>query len=131
MELKTLRFITLHCSATRPSQIAGVKEIRAWHKAKGWSDIGYHFVIRRNGAIEKGRPISKTGAHVAGWNADNLGICLEGGISETFQPQNNFTREQWRALEFRRDDPLLNALGVDLGLTNGQIDQFFIAAAQL
>ena len=80
MDVKNARFITLHCSATRPSQIAGVKEIRSWHKAKGWSDIGYHFVVRRDGRVEKGRPITQTGAHVQGWNTNNVGICLEGGI---------------------------------------------------
>lgn len=99
MELKDVQFITLHCSATRPSQIAGVKEIRAWHKKKGWSDIGYHFVVRRDGTVEKGRPVSQTGAHVQGHNRNNIGICLEGGIDDQFQPANNFTREQWRALK--------------------------------
>jgi len=100
MNLKNARYITLHCSATRPTQIAGVKEIRSWHKAKGWSDIGYHFVIRRSGAVEKGRPLSKVGAHVAGWNTDNIGICLEGGLNDkTFAPENNFTRAQWAALK--------------------------------
>ncbi len=99
MDIKQVQFITLHCSAPRPSQIAGVKEIRAWHKKKGWSDIGYHFVVRRDGTVEKGRPISQTGAHVQGHNRNNIGICLEGGIDDQFQPANNFTREQWRALK--------------------------------
>lgn len=99
MDIKEARFITLHCSATRPSQIAGVKEIRAWHKKKGWADIGYHFVVRRDGRVEKGRPINRIGAHVQGWNRNNIGICLEGGINDKLQPANNFTREQWRALK--------------------------------
>lgn len=99
MELKDVQFITLHCSATRPTQIAGVKEIRQWHRKKGWADIGYHFVVRRDGRVEKGRPITETGAHVQGWNKNNVGICLEGGINDRFQPENNFTREQWRALK--------------------------------
>lgn len=99
MELENIQFITLHCSATRPSQIAGVKEIRAWHRKKGWADIGYHFVVRRDGKVEKGRPLNQTGAHVQGWNKDNVGICLEGGLDDQFQPSNNFTREQWRALK--------------------------------
>lgn len=99
MELEDVQFITLHCSATRPSQIAGVKEIRAWHRKKGWADIGYHFVVRRDGRVEKGRPLSQTGAHVQGWNKDNIGICLEGGLDDRWQPSNNFTREQWRSLK--------------------------------
>lgn len=100
MEISKVQFITLHCSATRPSQQVGAKDIRAWHKSKGWSDIGYHFVIRRDGTVEKGRPLTQTGAHVAGWNQNNIGICLVGGLNEkTFAPEDNFTREQWRALK--------------------------------
>lgn len=99
MELEDVQFITLHCSATRPTQVAGVKEIRQWHKKKGWADIGYHFVVRRDGKIEKGRPLSQAGAHVQGWNQNNVGICLEGGLNDKFQPADNFTREQWRALK--------------------------------
>lgn len=100
METNNVRFITLHCAATRPSMQVGVKEIRAWHKAKGWSDIGYHFVIKRDGTVEKGRPLNQTGAHVQGWNQNNIGICLVGGLNEkTFAPEDNFTREQWRSLK--------------------------------
>lgn len=100
MNLKDVQFITLHCTATRPSQKAGVKEVRAWHRAKGWADVGYHFIVRRNGTVEKGRPLSQTGAHVQGWNRNNIGICLEGGLNEkSWAPENNFTREQWRALK--------------------------------
>jgi N-acetylmuramoyl-L-alanine amidase len=100
MEMKNVQFITLHCSATRPSMQVGAKDIRAWHKAKGWADIGYHFVIKRDGTVEKGRPLTQTGAHVAGWNQNNIGICLVGGIgAESWAPENNFTREQWRALK--------------------------------
>ena len=99
MEMKNVQFITLHCSATRPSMQVGAKDIRAWHKAKGWADIGYHFVIKRDGTVEKGRPLTQTGAHVAGWNQNNIGICLVGGLDDNFWPANNFTREQWRALK--------------------------------
>lgn len=99
MEIRDVQFITLHCSATRPNQTAGVREIRDWHRKKGWADIGYHFVVRRDGRVEKGRPLTQTGAHVQGWNKNNVGICLEGGIDDQFRPANNFTREQWRALK--------------------------------
>lgn len=116
MNMKDVRFITLHCSATRPTQIAGVKEIRQWHRKKGWADIGYHFVVRRDGTVEKGRPITQTGAHVQGHNANNVGICLEGGLDDKFQPVDNFTREQWRALkplvaELRNKAPKAKIMG--------------------
>jgi N-acetyl-anhydromuramyl-L-alanine amidase AmpD len=53
-------------------------EIRTWHLARGWSDIGYHFVIRKNGTIEKGRSESLPGSHVHGLNNQSLGICFSG-----------------------------------------------------
>jgi hypothetical protein len=57
----------------------GVDDIRAWHIRRGWSDIGYHAVIRRSGLVEFGRPSVRVGAHVRGHNIDSLGICLVGG----------------------------------------------------
>lgn len=93
-------FIVIHCSATRPVQDIGAKEIRVWHKAKGWRDIGYHFVIRRDGRVEKGRPVDDIGAHVEGYNARSVGVCLVGGIGDkTFQPESNFTKAQWVSLK--------------------------------
>jgi N-acetylmuramoyl-L-alanine amidase len=97
---KSTNWIAIHCSATRPSQDVGVADIRKWHKAQGWSDIGYHFVIRRNGKIEKGRVVDAVGAHVAGFNASSVGICMVGGVSQKdfTKAENNFTKEQFAAL---------------------------------
>jgi len=51
--MKNIRYITIHAAATTPSMDIGVKEIREWHLARGWRDVGYHFVIRRDGTLEK------------------------------------------------------------------------------
>jgi N-acetylmuramoyl-L-alanine amidase len=93
-------FIVIHCAATRPSQDVGAADIRKWHKAKGWADIGYHWVIRRNGKIEKGRAENLVGAHEPTRNRNSVGICLVGGVSEKdfTKAENNFTPEQWAAL---------------------------------
>ena len=93
-------FIAIHCSATRPSQQVDVEDIRKWHKAKGWEDIGYHFVITRAGRVQKGREEDRVGAHVEGYNSRALGICLVGGVSEDdfTKPENNFTPLQMTAL---------------------------------
>lgn len=56
----------------------GVKDIRSWHLQRGWSDVGYHFVIRRDGRIEKGRDLKTQGAHVKGHNSDSIGVCWVG-----------------------------------------------------
>ena len=97
--MRKINWLVIHTAATRPSMDIGAKEIRQWHKAKGWSDIGYHYVIRRDGRVEKGRPDARVGAHVAGYNRDSIGICLVGGVSENLVPENNYTEAQWKALE--------------------------------
>jgi N-acetylmuramoyl-L-alanine amidase len=97
--LREIREIIIHCSATRPSQDIGVSEIRNWHQAKGWQDIGYHYVVRRNGVVEKGRPDNQVGAHVEGHNAHSIGVCMIGGVDSGNKPDANFTRQQWAALE--------------------------------
>jgi N-acetylmuramoyl-L-alanine amidase len=97
MPRRETRYLVLHCSATRAKQNITAREIRAWHKGQGWSDIGYHYVIRRDGMVEKGRqPDSSVGSHVAGWNAITLGICLVGGLNNvTAKPENNYTEAQF------------------------------------
>jgi N-acetylmuramoyl-L-alanine amidase len=91
-------FIAVHCSATKPSQNVDENEIRKWHIARGWSDVGYNIVILRNGIIQIGRPLDMVGAHVEGYNSSALGICLVGGISELNVPENNFTEKQMHSL---------------------------------
>lgn len=91
--------IVFHCSATRPSQDIGRREIEEWHLAKGWAAIGYHFVIRRDGRLELGRPMLDIGAHVEGFNAHSVGVCMVGGLLEdgSEEPHGTykFTGAQW------------------------------------
>lgn len=101
---KATDFIVVHCSATRPGMDIGADEIRVWHKQKGWSDIGYHYVIRRNGKIELGRRLEVEGAHVQGHNHHSVGICLVGGIADIGKPHNNFTPDQMMSLLSLLDD---------------------------
>ena len=93
-----MKYITVHCSATPPSMDIGVEEIRKMHLAKGWSDVGYHEIIRRDGTRESGRPVWRTGAHVKGHNRYNIGISLVGGVDEHGKAETNFTEEQYSAL---------------------------------
>jgi N-acetyl-anhydromuramyl-L-alanine amidase AmpD len=90
--------ITVHCSATPPSQKLTASSIRMMHLNKGWRDIGYQYVIRRDGATEKGRPDDVIGAHVKGHNNHNLGICLVGGVDKNDRPEQNYTDIQYHAL---------------------------------
>lgn len=92
-------YIVVHCAATKATMDIGVREIRQWHVQKGWLDIGYHFVIRRNGTVENGRPHDVVGSHVKDFNSRSLGICLAGGIDAKGNPENNFTPEQFNSLK--------------------------------
>lgn len=94
-------FICIHCAATRPSQDIGAKEIDRMHRQRRFNCIGYHFVIRRNGTIEEGRPVEQIGAHVENYNAISVGICMVGGVSEkdVNVPENNFTPAQFESLK--------------------------------
>jgi len=97
---KSTNNIVIHCSATRAIQDVGAADIRKWHKAQGWADIGYHYVIRRNGKLERGRAENLVGSHVQGHNATSIGVCLVGGLNDkTFKPENNYTPAQWATLK--------------------------------
>jgi N-acetylmuramoyl-L-alanine amidase len=77
--VKDINLIVIHTADTPPTFNGGAKDIDRWHKEKGWSGIGYHFVILKNGKIEYGRPISEMGAHTQGRNENSIGICWIGG----------------------------------------------------
>ncbi|WP_263080702.1 N-acetylmuramoyl-L-alanine amidase [Endozoicomonas sp. Mp262] len=93
-------YIIIHCSATRANQPCTIDDIRRWHvQDRGWSDIGYHWVIERNGDIQKGREAHLAGAHTLGYNHCSIGICLVGGLGRHGLPEDNFTPDQMLALE--------------------------------
>lgn len=96
--------IVVHCSATFADMDVGVKEIRKWHKKRGWSDVGYHKVIRRDGTVEDGRDMADVGAHVKGKNKTSVGICMVGGVDQRGEAAANFTTLQYRALKVLLDE---------------------------
>ena len=65
---------------------------------RGWLDIGYHNVIRRNGALEHGRDISIPGAHAKGFNKNSVGVCIVGGVDQMGRAENNFEENQFTTL---------------------------------
>ena len=90
--------IVIHCSATKADQDIGAHEINEWHVKRGWKMIGYHSVIRRDGAVEGGRPLDMVGAHALGHNLYTLSVCMVGGLDKNGFPEDNFTPEQYRSL---------------------------------
>ena len=97
---KETKYIAVHCAATPAGIDIGVKEIDRWHRQKGFLKVGYHFVIRRTGQIELGRDEDEIGAHVQGYNAVSIGVCLVGGVDadDVSKAENNFTKEQFSTL---------------------------------
>lgn len=92
--------IIIHCSATPEGRDISVETIRDWHLKRGWSDIGYHYVIDLEGKVYAGRPIEKTGAHVKGHNTGSIGICYVGGVEEDGKtPKDTRTKDQKAALD--------------------------------
>lgn len=71
--------IILHCSATPEGEDFSVEQIRKMHLNRGFSDIGYHWYIGRDGKIYKGRDEAKIGAHTTGQNTNSIGVCYCGG----------------------------------------------------
>lgn len=73
--------IIVHCAATPEGKDYTVADIRAWHKARGFTDIGYHYVVYRDGRVMVGRPVGQVGSHVAGHNTGTIGISYIGGVT--------------------------------------------------
>lgn len=78
---RTITEIIVHCTATPEGKDYTVDDIRKWHKERGWSDIGYHYVIDRKGHILTGRDVDTIGAHCEGHNAHSIGVVYIGGVS--------------------------------------------------
>lgn len=97
--MRMIDSIVVHCSATPPTMDVTAKDIDRWHRERGFLKIGYHYVIRRDGTVEKGRPIKEPGAHAKGHNRHSIGICLIGGVKADGEtPQFNFTSAQMESL---------------------------------
>lgn len=92
--------IVVHCSATPEDRDVPMSEIRKWHvQERGWSDIGYHYVVLLDGTLEIGRPMHRNGAHVKGHNKNSIGIAYVGGTAATGQPKDTRTEQQKFTLE--------------------------------
>lgn len=100
--MRQINEIIIHCSATRPDQDITAKQIHQYHVTHNkWQGIGYHFLIRLDGTIEGGRPISMIGAHTSGHNQRSIGICYAGGIVNVngkTLPKDTRTPEQIRSM---------------------------------
>lgn len=107
--------VVVHCSSSDNSQDDSVQRIKLLHTGnkktpikwgkydthcRGWSDIGYHYVITKDGEVHSGRPIERAGAHAKGFNKSSIGICLTG--------DKEFSDEQFKSLKTVIDELILN-----------------------
>ena len=103
--MRSITLIVIHCSAVRTNQTSSVAQIDTWHRQRGFKlGIGYHYVIRRNGEIEQGRPEWLAGAHCMNHNKYSIGVCYEGGLNARGQPADTRTPEQKAALRTLLED---------------------------
>lgn len=92
-------FIVIHCSATPARMDVDIATVAEWHKERGFTTVGYHYFIKRDGTLQEGRGLYDIGAHVVGFNHCSVGVCMAGGMDdENKNPQNNFTKAQWDTL---------------------------------
>ena len=103
--MRPINLIVVHCSSSdnpkddSPEQIkklhtGNIKTPAIWGKYHincfGWSDIGYHYIITKDGQIQTGRPIERPGSHAKGYNSTSIGVCLTG--------EKEFTELQFQSL---------------------------------
>jgi len=103
--MRPIDTIVVHCTATPEGRDVSAAEIDKWHKARGWSGIGYHKVVRLDGTIENGRDPDNDGdveehigAHVSGHNARSLAVVYAGGLDKDGNPKDTRTPAQKDAL---------------------------------
>lgn len=79
-ERNMTNMIVVHHTGNPTDDDLSAEEIHESHKAQGWAGIGYHYVIRKDGTIEAGRPVWSVGAHAYGRNRDTIGIHVCGNF---------------------------------------------------
>lgn len=97
--MRKIREIIVHCSATAEGKDFRASDIDRWHRERGFRCIGYHYVVRLDGSIERGRPETEIGAHCKGHNSISIGVCYIGGLAgDGRTPRDTRTPAQKAAL---------------------------------
>jgi N-acetylmuramoyl-L-alanine amidase len=97
--MRRIDTIIIHCTATPEGRTTTVSEVTAWHKQRGFTTIGYHYLIGLNGEVWTGRDEKMAGAHCEGHNANSIGICYVGGLAKDGKsPKDTRTTAQRAAM---------------------------------
>lgn len=95
---RVIKELIVHCTASQEWVDLTVDQIRSMHKKNGWSDIGYHYVIYRDGSIHNGRNVNISGAHCEGHNSISIGIVYVGGLDKNGKAKDTRTDAQKASL---------------------------------
>ena len=115
--MRVITLIIIHCSATPEGKTLSAEDCRRDHMHhRGFSDIGYHYYVTRDGTIHRGRDDAKVGAHCQGHNAHSIGVCYEGGLTVDGHPADTRTLLQRGSLlallrELKKQYPLAFIVG--------------------
>lgn len=96
--MRKIDSIIIHCSATKAGMDFSVEDVDRWHRDRGMDGVGYHYVIRLDGSVEKGRSEEQVGAHCLKWNGRSVGICYIGGLDAAGQSADTRTDMQKKAM---------------------------------
>lgn len=98
-DIREIREIIVHCSATPEGRDYSVATLTAWHRQRGFLTVGYHYVIDLQGTVHIGRPLAMAGAHCRGHNARSIGVCYIGGVARDGRtPKDTRTEAQKKSL---------------------------------
>jgi N-acetyl-anhydromuramyl-L-alanine amidase AmpD len=89
-----IRFLVVHCTATRATQSYTATQMERDHKKRGFRTVGYHFYIRRDGTLTQHRKLLEVGAHCRPYNRCSIGVCYEGGLDAEGHPADTRTAAQ-------------------------------------
>ena len=95
---RNIKEIIVHCTATPEGRPVTIKKITDWHKQRGFSTIGYHYVVMLDGSIQNGRDVNVSGAHCTNHNSISIGVCYVGGCDKNMNAKDTRTDAQKRAL---------------------------------
>lgn len=96
--MREINKIIVHCTATPYTMVVTAKMVDAWHRERGWSGIGYHYLVLLDGTVEVGRPEWKIGSHCKGYNGHSIGIAYAGGLDASGHSADTRTPGQKEAL---------------------------------
>ena len=92
--MRWINKIIVHCTANKANCKLTMQEFIKMHKERGFSTVGYHYIIFPDGRVEQGRPERMIGAHCLGQNFHSIGVAYVGGLGVSGNPADTRTPEQ-------------------------------------